>query len=91
MVRTLESLLTKIYTVNGTNILRVKEYFLLRVTVTQPKATIANIASRRTSPDHSRHSCNECYAGDILQCARTSQKHNDAAVTSELPDVPERS
>ena len=48
----------------------------------QPGAAIANVASGRTSPDHSRHSCSECYVGEIVHCATTSQKllaHDDAA------------
>ena len=50
--------------------------------------------SGRTSPVHSRHSCNECYIGEIVHCAMTSQKllaHHDAAGTSELSDVAARS
>ena len=50
--------------------------------------------SGRTSPVHSRHSCNECYIGEIGHCATTSQKllaHHDAAGTSELSDVAARS
>ena len=50
--------------------------------------------SGRTSPVHSRHSCNEWYIEEIVHCATTSQKllahHNDAG-TSELSDVAARS
>ena len=48
----------------------------------------------KSSPVHSRHSCNECYIGEIVHCATTSQKllaHHDAAGTSELSDVAARS
>ena len=60
------------------------------------KSTFCHSArdSGRTSPVHSRHSCNECYIGDIVHCATTSQKllaHHDAAGTSELSDVAARS
>ena len=50
--------------------------------------------SGRTSPVNYRHSCNECYIGEIVHCATTSQKllaHHDAAGTSELSDVAARS
>ena len=50
--------------------------------------------SGRTSPVHSRHSANECYIGEIVHSATTSQKllaHHDAAGTSELFDVAPRS
>ena len=50
--------------------------------------------SGRTSPVHSRHSCKECYIGEIVHCATTSQKllaHHDATGTSELSDVDARS
>ena len=50
--------------------------------------------SGRTSPVHSRHSCNECYIGEIVHCATTYQKllaHHDAAGTSELSDAAARS
>ena len=50
--------------------------------------------SGRTSPVHSRHSANECYIGEIVHSATTSQKilaHHDAAGTSELSDVAPRS
>ena len=43
------------------------------LSVTQPGAVVANVVSGRTSPVHSRHSCNECYIGEIVQCATTSQ------------------
>ena len=33
-----------------------------------------HIASGRTSPVHSRHSRDECYIGEIVKCATTSQK-----------------
>ena len=51
---------------------------------------IANFAGGRTSPVHSRHSCNDCYVEEIVQCATTSQKvlaNDDAARTSDLSDV----
>ena len=60
------------------------------------KSTFCHSArdSGRTSPVHSRHSCNECYIREIVHCATTSQKllaHHDAAGTSELTDVAVRS
>ena len=60
------------------------------------KSTLCHSArdSGRTSPVHSHHSCNECYIGEIVHCAMTSQKllaHHDAAGTSELSDVAARS
>ncbi len=61
------------------------------LSVTQPGAAIANVASDRISPVHS---CNECYIGEIVQCATISQRlfaHLDAAGTSELSDVAGRS
>ena len=44
--------------------------------VTRRGPAIANVASSRTSPVHSHHSCNECYVhiGVIVQRATTSQK-----------------
>ena len=59
------------------------------------KSTFCHSArdSGRTSPVHSRHSCNECYIGEIVHCA-TSQKllaHHDATGTSALSDVAARS
>ena len=61
-----------------------------RVSVTLPGAAIANVASGRTSPVHSRHSSNECYIGEIVQCATMSQKllaHHNAAGSLMLMHV----
>ena len=63
------------------------------LSVTQPRAAITDVASGRTSPVHSHHSCNEYYIEEMVQCATTSQKlltHDDAAETSELSDVAAR-
>ncbi len=48
---------------------------------------IANVASGRTSPVNSRHSFNECYIGELVQCPTMSPQllaHHDDARTSEL-------
>ena len=60
------------------------------LSVTRPGAAIANVASDRTSPVHSHHSCNECYIGEIVQCATTSQKlfaHHDVAGRSQEENI----
>ena len=42
------------------NIFHVKGYAYGLLSVTQPGAAIANVASGHTSPVHSGHCCNEC-------------------------------